>query len=284
MARSYERFRLFFIRHLAVRPEDASRLHIVSAGHYRTAPDFELARPNGHTVEHLIYTVRGAAVGEIGGQRSRATAGSIWLMPKDRPYGYCTDPEVGYWEGRWIEYDGAWARSLWALLGLTNVTHVPECWQARPIVEELFSCLASRDTAQLHDAIGLLWRTLATAERALAGARVRVDTTQAAIDRAERYVRDRLAEPITLEDMAQVAALSPFHFARTFRGRTGVTPAAYVRAARISKAKELLRQGELSVKQIGHAVGYPTLPHFSAVFKQGTGMSPRSFAKLHRVR
>jgi AraC family transcriptional regulator len=284
MTRSYERFRLFFIRHPPVRTEDAARMHIVSAGHYRTGPDFELARPQGHTVEHLIYTVRGAAVGEIAGQRSRATAGSIWLMPKDRPYGYRTDPKVGYWEGRWIEYDGAWARSLWALLGLTGVTHVPGCWQARPIVEELFACLASLDTPELHDATGLLWRTLATAERALAGARVRVDTTQAAIERTERYVRDRLAERITLKDLARAAALSPFHFARTFRQRTGVTPAAYVRAARIGKAKELLRQGELSVKQVGHAVGYPTLPHFSAVFKQGTGLSPRGFAKLHRVR
>jgi hypothetical protein len=74
---------------------------------------------------------------------------------------------------------------------------------------------------ELHDAAALLWRTLALAEGALAGTRIRVDTTQAAIQRAERFVRDRIMDRLTLKDLARAAALSEFHFARIFHRRTG---------------------------------------------------------------
>ncbi|HEY3234505.1 MAG TPA: AraC family transcriptional regulator [Polyangiaceae bacterium] len=274
-------FQTFFVRYPSLRPDDAARLAIVSVGHFVAGPDFELARSRGHTVEHLIYTIRGAALGDIAGKHSRATAGSLWLTRKDRGYGYGTDPGAGLWEGRWIEYDGAWVRSLWSATSLSEVTHVPGCFEAAPVVEDLFSRVKSGRAPELHDAAALLWRLFALAEGALAGVQMRSDTTRAAIGRAQRLIRERLNESLVLERLAEAAGLSPFHFSRLFHRHTGFTPAAYVRAVRVSKAQELLRSGELSVKQVGYAVGYPSPQHFSAVFKRSTGMSPRAFLKQH---
>lgn len=271
-----------YYRYVSARPEDLARLSITSVGHFLGKGNFRCSRLNGHHVQHLIYTLRGSAIGDLAGQRSRCEPGSLWFTRKDKPYEYWIDPDCLEWEGYWVEYDGAWAPQLWEMTGLSDVTHVPGCFEARPIVEAIHQGVLEGRAATNHESAALLWRLFAVAEANLAGARTRADTAAAAVERVQRHVRERLGTPIGLRDLARIAGLSPFHFARVFRHRTGFTPAAYVRTVRIGKAQELLRRGELNVKQVGQEVGYPAVQHFSAVFKQATGLSPRAFARQNR--
>jgi hypothetical protein len=76
--------------------EEAAQFSIVSVGHFVLGPGFALDRSGGHHVEHLIYTFSGGAIGEIAGQHCTASAGTLWLMPKDKPYTYRVDPKAGY--------------------------------------------------------------------------------------------------------------------------------------------------------------------------------------------
>jgi len=263
------------------KPADLALLSVTSAGHFRIVPPFKLDRSGGHRSEHLIYTIDGEAYGVISGQHSTAQAGSIWLMPKDKGYRYWCDAGPGFWEGRWIEYDGAWARKLWTMMGLDGITHIPRCFEAQSVVEELHARLHADGNPGLHEATALLWKLFAICERAVSGQK-RTQVSSSSVHAAQRHVLEHLAERLNLEDLARAANLSPFHFARVFRQKTGFTPAAYVRSVRIGRARELLRAGELSVKQVGQAVGFPLAHHFSAVFKQSTGQSPREFVRTHR--
>jgi AraC-like DNA-binding protein len=263
------------------KPADYALLSVTSVGHFRIVPPFKLDRSRGHRSEHLIYTIDGEARGLIAGQESVAQAGSIWLMPKDKGYQYWCDPNPGYWEGRWTEYDGAWARKLWTMMGLDGITHIPGCFEAQGVVEELHGRLHADGNLGLHEAAALLWKLFAICERAVSGQK-RAQVGASGINAAQRYVLEHLAGRLNLEDLARAANLSPFHFARVFRQKTGFTPAAYVRSVRIGRARELLRSGDLSIKQVGQAVGYPLAHHFSAVFKQSTGVSPRDFVRTHR--
>lgn len=272
-------FDSYSIRYTSPRPADAALLSVISIGHYKAHAGFSLNRSTGHPVEHLIYTIAGEAHGVIAGQRSTAKAGSIWLMPKDKPYRYWCDGTD--WEGRWIEYDGAWARKLWTMMSLDGVTHVPRCFEAQDAVEEIHARLRKDGNRGIHESTGLLWRLFAILERAVSGKRS-AETAFSGVQTAQQFVAEQLREPIVLDDLAHAAKLSTFHFARVFRRKTGFTPAAYVRSVRISRARELLRQGDLSIKQIGQAVGYPQPQHFSAVFKLAAGISPREFQRAHR--
>ncbi len=278
MAKVFETYR---VHYTAPKPADAELLFVHSIGHYKAFNGFTLDRSAGHSVEHLIYTIDGASTGVIAGERSLAQAGSVWLMPKDKPYQYWCDVKDGFWEGRWIEYDGRWARQLWTMMGLNGVTHVPLCFEAQPIVEELQTSLHTDGDRANHVAAALLWKLFAVLERAVSGSN-RDKVGRGGIHAAQQFVLDHLRDPIALADLARAANLSPFHFARVFRDRTGFTPAVYVRSVRINRARELLRQGDLSIKQIGQAVGYGQPHHFSAVFKQATGLSPREFVRAHR--
>ena len=73
------------------------------------------------------------------------------------------------------------------------------------------------------------------------------------------------------------AGLSRAHFFRLFKAHTGATPAAFLMRRRLREAMLLLRQGALSVGQVGAAVGCPDPYHFSKWFKSAVGVPPSAF-------
>ena len=95
--------------------------------------------------------------------------------------------------------------------------------------------------------------------------------------RVMAYVDARLSCPISLDDLANVAGVSRFHFHRQFRKTVGVTPREYVLRARIERAKGLLTESDLTVGEVSGAVGFADQSHFSNIFRRLTAMTPRGF-------
>ena len=91
------------------------------------------------------------------------------------------------------------------------------------------------------------------------------------------FIRKNLHRQITLEDLAAVAHLEKAYFSRKFKSHTGCAPLEFVRLTRIQKAKDLLRYSDMSITQIGEALGFQSLHHFSKVFQKHTGQSPRKY-------
>lgn len=99
--------------------------------------------------------------------------------------------------------------------------------------------------------------------------------------RVTDYVERHLADSVRLQHLAAVAGLTRMHFAAQFRIATGVRPHHYVRHRRIEKACELLRESEHAIVDIALAVGFQTQAHFSTVFRQVTGQTPRQWRLKH---
>ncbi|HEY0007207.1 MAG TPA: AraC family transcriptional regulator [Tepidisphaeraceae bacterium] len=90
-----------------------------------------------------------------------------------------------------------------------------------------------------------------------------------------RYVRDHLAGQITLGDLADVACLSRFHFARRFRAAAGMSPMAFVRCQRVDAARALLMTRSVPLRTVARTVGLGNEFHLSRVYKRVTGQTPR---------
>ena len=86
------------------------------------------------------------------------------------------------------------------------------------------------------------------------------------------YMRD-----ITLAESARV---TPQHFCRVFKARLGSRPLEYLARLRISKAKQLLVDTDMTIAEIAAAVGYSDQTYFGVVFKRYEGMSPSAFRRL----
>lgn len=92
--------------------------------------------------------------------------------------------------------------------------------------------------------------------------------------RAVEHIRAHLADDLSLEAMAGVAAMSASHFARAFRKATGSSPLQFVIAERLDMALVLLRTTRLSVAEVAYRVGYGDVPRFGQHFKRRFGRTP----------
>jgi AraC family transcriptional regulator len=102
--------------------------------------------------------------------------------------------------------------------------------------------------------------------------------------RVQEYVEAHLEQDLTIEDLAAVAGLSPYHFARAFKRSTGFGPYRYVLRRRTERAKRLLAAGKIPLSGVAQACGFGSQSHFSARFREVTGLTPSQFGRCFHDR
>lgn len=98
----------------------------------------------------------------------------------------------------------------------------------------------------------------------------------------QAFIRSGLSEDITVAQMAKAVTMDTTHFAKAFRGATGLTPYAYLTHARMDHAKTLL-QMQTSVTEVALTVNYANPSKFAAAFRRCTGYTPTDWQKHHPV-
>lgn len=99
-----------------------------------------------------------------------------------------------------------------------------------------------------------------------------------AVRRARAFLHDALADKITLDDLAEHAALDKFHLVRAFRSEVGLPPYEYLTYLRVSRARELLRRGVL-VAEAAQAVGFYDESQLHRHFRRIVGVAPGAYAR-----
>lgn len=98
------------------------------------------------------------------------------------------------------------------------------------------------------------------------------------------YIHDHPAGDLSLDALADVAAMSRFHWHRVFRGITGETAAQAVRRMRMHRASVALVNSDAGLAQIARNVGYPNLASFTRAFTESFAMSPSVFRNRGELR
>lgn len=96
------------------------------------------------------------------------------------------------------------------------------------------------------------------------------------VKRVQEYLRAYYTQNVSLEQLATLAELSPFHFIRVFRRQVGLPPHAYLTQIRVSKAKTLLALGE-PIAQVALEAGFVDQSHLTRHFKRITGVTPGQY-------
>ena len=100
--------------------------------------------------------------------------------------------------------------------------------------------------------------------------------------RARDVLREEQDRPLTIDEVAREAAMSPFHFIRRFSAVFGDTPHQVRIKARLDRARLMLASGERSVTEICMEVGFSSHGSFSTLFARRVGVSPSEYRRRAR--
>jgi AraC-like DNA-binding protein len=136
---------------------------------------------------------------------------------------------------------------------------------------------------QFHDLMGRLLRVrLGALREAMTINAVRASTREELyrrLCRARDFMSACLERPLTLEEVAAVACLSPNHLLRSFRQAFRLTPHQYLTARRVERARRMLADENQSVTDVCFAVGFESPASFSRTFRRHTGLPPSEYRR-----
>jgi AraC family transcriptional regulator len=101
------------------------------------------------------------------------------------------------------------------------------------------------------------------------------------LNRAIDYIHETLGKNPSVADISATVAMSPYHFCRSFKQSTGLSPHQYVMRERIRRAQLFLAEHRLSRVEIASALGFSDQSHFTRTFRTLVGVTPSQYSAAH---
>ncbi|WP_181770532.1 AraC family transcriptional regulator [Amycolatopsis pittospori] len=234
---------------------------------------------------HLILPVAGWAVMETRGEgrwnRHQWVPGRLEMAVPGRPWlrRYRGD---GAMRSLQVHIPGTTVDAIAARLGGREVDYeamADSVAGGDPLIEEMVRAVGlaeEEDDLYAESAAAFLTVHLLT-RHALKPSPPRPSREDVRVREAVALMRERLAEPLGLADIAGAVHLSVFHFLRVFKEKTGETPHRFLARLRIEEARRLLRDTDLPIAQIAPRCGFSTPGALSAAFLRHTGSRPSEY-------
>jgi AraC-like DNA-binding protein len=226
----------------------------------------------------LLYCTAGSGWLHAG-SRQPVRAGDLALLPAGDAHAYGAD-DAAPWTLYWAHFRGAQAGAFIDRLGFRGGRHVRAAGLSPTLAASFDSLLAVRSTGYSHlafvDAANHLRHLLtrfALATRELRSGR----PGELDLAALQSFMRSRLHDRLSLDELAAVARLSRHHFVSRYRSLTGVPPMRHFLQMKMEAACRLLDDPGRSVKAVSAALGYTDALYFSRAFKGVVGLSPRDY-------
>ena len=109
-----------------------------------------------------------------------------------------------------------------------------------------------------------------------------MDNAAQKIESAKIIMQENISKEIDAEELSAKLGLSYSWFRKVFKEYTGYSPAKYFQELKLRKAKQLLIESPLTIKEICYQLNYTSTEHFFTVFKKQTGYTPTEYRNIGR--
>ena len=226
----------------------------------------------------LVYITRGGGTFKTQGERTYpVTAGTLFMLFPDVWHWYAPDARTG-WDEYWVGFKGEYPRSL-----VENGFFSPE----DPVLDlglhdsllELYMEIidtARTEAPGYQQVLGSLIAHLLAHVTSLAQQHGPDSANERLVQRAKFLLADNVATHLDIGWLSRTLGIGYSRFRQIFKRYTGLSPYQYFLALKISRAKELLQQGQFTVKEIAFMLSFDDPYCFSHLFKRRPGTPPPS--------
>ena len=250
----------------------SSLLCLQCIGLFTYLPGYQLTR-RSYDSFLLEVILDGELEGESDGRPFRAVRGNAVLLDCYHPHHYAS---ATGWQALWLHFDGPGARGYYD-------------WITRsggPV-------LAPENFEELHRSLAGLFQQFDNGSipgegqmaREIAGALgLLLDPPETppgsgGLDRVLRTINENLHRELSVQQLAEQAHFSEYHFIRLFRSQVGTTPRQYIITARMERARHLLKTTDLPLETISEQVGYTSDSVFCTQFKRSYRVTPTAYRR-----
>lgn len=285
-----------FYKYLPVSKDDESwGLTVLNAGctRIKAANDYPLKNhPAHHNFKwsswrvlqeyQVIYITNGRGVFESESvKQTEIEAGTIiFLFPNER-HRYKPDSDTG-WDEYWVGLKGAIVDNLYASNILRRDT---PCLYIgfNDSVFDLFSCIIEQTKQEKPGyqplISGAVLHLLGTCHSIMKQAGTGNKDSENIINKARLLFRSNINNTYSAEQAAKELNVGYSWFRKSFKNYTGLSPGQYYLQLKIEKAKEMLTNSEVPIKQISIELNFESTFYFSKIFKEKTGVRPTDYRK-----
>lgn len=263
--------------------DDAPPVRMLSGGyqsHHSPSYDNRGAKPNYRHVVIFQYTLEGQGLLEIDGRRTHVNPGQAMVLNSCWPYRYRVE-SGGQWTFFYLTLTGERAEQtcdqvrekLGAVIDLPRDS--PLLWTAARICRRIIAQHIITIWDSASEAFSMCMRlrehlSMAMSERSHA---------RPELESVVQAIHDDLDYPWTIDQMAEIAGLSKYHFCRVFQQTYGKTPARYLMHERLEHAQNLLQATDEPIKRIAAECGFYDANHLCKAFRKRYGLTP---GEVHR--
>ncbi len=256
-------------------------LYPLAAGFYPRAVGHSMRRRD-HPDNLLAYCAEGAGTLRTDAGQWPVAAGDLMLLPAGTAHHYAADPQQP-WSLYWVHYQGTLSDDYTRFLGLSEpVAGVGIQPRLIADFEALFALRSAGGNERVFVHAACQLKAMLTDAACLIATHSQIRGTRIDLDQIQQLMHRRIDRELDLDDLAQAANLSKFHFVRKFKQLTGHAPIQHFIHIKMQHACQLLDTTQEPVKRIANRVGYDDPHYFSRLFKRVIGVSPQQY-RQHRL-
>lgn len=250
-------------------------LYALCTGHYHCSGEYAVSRQNYESFL-VLYTASGEAWVQRDGRRTILPEHSFAFLDCYHPHAYGSDTGC---ELYWVHFDGPTARRYFEIISARPNPQPAHYDRARRAITDLSARTEADGQLLASPEVHRLLTNLLT-EFMVDGGRRDADG-QEIIEEIRNYILENASRELTLDTLADLARMSPFHFSRQFKRYVGVSPHTYLVSVRINTARFYLVSSDLPVKEIAYNCGFTSVSSFCTSFKKNVGATPMDYRAAH---
>ena len=246
-------------------------LYINNFGYYKEInKDTLTVREHGRLDYQIIYIDEGYGQFFINDRFVKAEKGNIIILhPSEKNiYRFYEEGNTSYY---WIHFTGTGAKELLVKLKINgHIYKTNNFYEFKNTIESMKNaCLTTDFTTDifLSSSVNLLLTKISS----------NVYSVKSPIFKALEKMQNQNISEVNTDEYAKLCGLSKYHFIRTFKKITGVTPHQYISKLIIDKAIRILSTTNLNIAETAYTLGFKDNLYFSRFFKKHVGISPKKY-------